>query len=257
MLTFDSRVWSDLHHAYGPASSIPALLLRLRVNPDTDTWDEIWSHLCHQGTVYTATYAAVPHIAAILQDANTRAKLDLVRFLGAVAGSIDRSPIPDFLDADYVASIRTAAQTAKDLLDNRQWDQTEFIYLLESVAALHGCTGPGRLLHHLADGELQTYCPECKQFLVASVRSSGFFICAADQYCKPTSHETEVRPCDLNPARGGSEPDSASNLSWLVASAIQADQAEVAFWLSCLYGLARCPQCSVTFDLMASIEAEF
>jgi len=234
MLTLDSPVWSDLGHAYGSASNIPALLLRLRLDADTDTWDEIWGHLCHQGTVYTATYAAVPHIAAILQDANTGEKLNLVLFLGAVARSTDRSPIPDAFVADYVASIRAAAQKAKEMLDSQKLVQGEFIYLLESVAALHGCTGPGRVLSGLADEEFQTYCPECKQFLIASVRSSGFFIYAADQYCKPTSEETEVLPCSLNPGLAGSEPDCDSNLSWLVAAARQADHAQVAFWLRCL-----------------------
>jgi len=145
----------------------------------------------------------------------------------------------------------------KEMLDSRQWVQGEFIYLLESMAALHGCTAPGRLLHGLADEEFQTYCPECKQFLLASVRSSGFFIYAADQYCKPTSDEAEVLPCSLDLDPAGSEPDCDSNLSWLVAVARQADHAQVAFWLRCLYGIARCPQCSATFDLMASIEAEF
>src|SRR6185369_15883934 len=105
MLALDSPKWSKRHHAYGLASDIPALLMRLRDRPDSETWDDVWSHLCHQGTVYTATYAAVPHIAAILQDADSDEKYWLLQFLGNVAGSIDRAPIPTFLEADYVASI--------------------------------------------------------------------------------------------------------------------------------------------------------
>jgi hypothetical protein len=257
MLTLDSPKWCELYHAYGPASDIPRLLMRLRTCPDEDTWDDVWSCLCHQGTVYTATYAAVPHIAALLQDADTDVKVNLVIFLGSVAGSTDRQPIPDFLEAEYVASIKTAAHAAKDLVDSRKWPQVDFVYLLESVAALYGCTVPGQVLHCLADGEIQTYCPECKQFLLASVRSSGFFLYAADQYCKPASDETEVVPCDLASDSVGSEPNCANNFSWLVALASQSGQAMVAFWLRCLYGLARCPKCSATFDLIASIEAEF
>src|SRR5262245_2479388 len=120
MLTLESPKWSNLHHAYGRASDVPALLVRLRDNSDGYRWDDIWSHLCHQGTVYTATYAAVPHIAALLQAADTDEKVNLMLFLGNVAASTDRSPIPDFLEADYVASIRVAAQAAKELLASRQ-----------------------------------------------------------------------------------------------------------------------------------------
>src|SRR5262245_54778561 len=52
--------WGQLRHAYGAASDVPALLARLAPEPEADVWEELWSRLCHQSTVYSASFAALP-----------------------------------------------------------------------------------------------------------------------------------------------------------------------------------------------------
>jgi hypothetical protein len=64
--------WSALNHAYGTADDIPALLRRAAnaVAPNDyrdEPWFSLWSALCHQGDVYTASYAAVPELVEIAQ----------------------------------------------------------------------------------------------------------------------------------------------------------------------------------------------
>jgi len=71
MLDLDDRGWSEVTHAYGPAPDIPPLLRQLRdFPPATDYRAEpyfsLWSALCHQGDVYSGSYAAVPHLVAAL-----------------------------------------------------------------------------------------------------------------------------------------------------------------------------------------------
>jgi hypothetical protein len=63
--TIDSVSWADLKHAYGDASDVPALLRRLgsddagdREGALYDLYGTIW----HQGSVYSATAAAVPFL---------------------------------------------------------------------------------------------------------------------------------------------------------------------------------------------------
>jgi hypothetical protein len=77
MLSLDSPRWSTLQHAYGAASDIPALLRQLPDFPPSEgtkePWFTIWSSLAHQGDVYTASFAAVPHIVAGLATNPTRA----------------------------------------------------------------------------------------------------------------------------------------------------------------------------------------
>jgi hypothetical protein len=73
VLSLSSSEWSNLSHAYGPAGDIPALLKQLESYPSStggaELWDSLWSALCHQGDVYPASFAAVPHIVQILSAA--------------------------------------------------------------------------------------------------------------------------------------------------------------------------------------------
>jgi hypothetical protein len=66
--------WSQLEHAYGEASNVPHLLSatrRARQATD-DAVAELFHTIWHQGTVYSATVAAVPFIAAMAADDNIR-----------------------------------------------------------------------------------------------------------------------------------------------------------------------------------------
>ncbi|MDH3973811.1 MAG: hypothetical protein OEV42_05990 [Deltaproteobacteria bacterium] len=71
MLRLESNRWSELQHAYGEASDIPDMLRKLASNPpykdyESEPYFSLWSALCHQDDVYTASYAATPHIIKIL-----------------------------------------------------------------------------------------------------------------------------------------------------------------------------------------------
>jgi hypothetical protein len=71
MLPLNSDKWSELQDAYGPATNIPELLQQLSLDPrpkrnyTEEPWFSLWSALCHQGDIFTASYAAVPHIIQI------------------------------------------------------------------------------------------------------------------------------------------------------------------------------------------------
>lgn len=71
MLSLSSPRWQELEHAYGSAGDIPALLEQLDSLPtdegESEPWFPIWSSLAHQGDVYSASFAAVPHVIAALE----------------------------------------------------------------------------------------------------------------------------------------------------------------------------------------------
>ncbi len=58
LIALDDPRWAALQHAYGAADDIPELLANLSIpkdersedDPIEDTWEELWSSLCHQGT---------------------------------------------------------------------------------------------------------------------------------------------------------------------------------------------------------------
>lgn len=57
------------------AADIPALLRKLasstgpKASYQDEPWFSLWSSLCHQGNVHTASYAAVPHIVRTASEA--------------------------------------------------------------------------------------------------------------------------------------------------------------------------------------------
>ena len=58
--------WSRLKHAYGSASDLPRLFEGIGDPEAADiAWEDLWASLCHEGTVYTASFAALPVLADI------------------------------------------------------------------------------------------------------------------------------------------------------------------------------------------------
>jgi hypothetical protein len=84
MLSLDSPKWSELSHAYGSASDMPALIRQLDDFPsarnNAEPWYSIWSALAHQGDVYSASFAAVPHVVRAISIAPTRASNTYFQF---------------------------------------------------------------------------------------------------------------------------------------------------------------------------------
>lgn len=79
----DEINWSQLHHAYGEASDVPALIRKL-LSQDKDERDkavhELFGNIWHQGTVYEASSHAVPSLYELLKLPETPDKL-IVAFL--------------------------------------------------------------------------------------------------------------------------------------------------------------------------------
>lgn len=71
MIELGDPRWEKLSHAYGSAADIPELLRQLagatgpKIRYDSEPWFTLWSSLCHQGDVYDASYAALPHLTVV------------------------------------------------------------------------------------------------------------------------------------------------------------------------------------------------
>ncbi|MEW1774090.1 hypothetical protein [Streptomyces sp. NPDC086777] len=91
----DQVDWARLHHAYGSAEDVPALLRDL-ASPVEETAagaeEELWSSIVHQGTVYAATAPAVPFLARLVAEGVRRSAL--LGMLGVIAGSGDEHDLP-------------------------------------------------------------------------------------------------------------------------------------------------------------------
>jgi hypothetical protein len=104
--------WSELSHAYGFAGDTEPLLRSLYDFPpesrsQAEPWHTLWSSLCHQGDVYSASFAAVPVIVDALRTRPESATLSYFQLpvcieLARVEHHFD---VPDDLEKPYFAAI--------------------------------------------------------------------------------------------------------------------------------------------------------
>lgn len=146
MTPFDNLHWANLQTATGDALAVPGFLenLSLSTKPQTsstqDPWYSLWSMLCHQGEIYTASYAAAPLIIQIGVAAQwpidpnfllLPASIEHARLLGAAP------PLPVPLKHDYI----TALSLLPNLLAtnaSREWDRTFTKAALYTLAVTKG-----------------------------------------------------------------------------------------------------------------------
>ena len=145
MVPLESSEWNRLQHAYGAASDIPDLLRRLVADPrpkkpHDEPWESLWSSLCHQGDVYTASYAAVPHIVQIAL--NTTGPIDFSFFLlparVEIARQRKRGPeVPQDLEWAYFSALRSLIECASRHAAD-EWDGDMVLCVLGAIAAAKG-----------------------------------------------------------------------------------------------------------------------
>lgn len=145
MLSLTSSRWSELHHAYGAASDIPELLLQLSTLPESngkaEPWFSLWSALAHQGDVYEASFAAVPHVVDAA--ATNPLQADSVYFQFPAWVEICRKKqgidVPSELSAAYFDALSKLPSLVA-AASGRQWDADFLQCALSAIAAAKGQT---------------------------------------------------------------------------------------------------------------------
>jgi hypothetical protein len=143
MLDLDSPDWKGLSHAYGSARDVPGMLRALRLgNGDADAWERIYGSLCHQGDVFPASFAAVPHIVAIAEERPPDQRLEFWSFVGSIAagGSRDGKGLPDDLQTAYVKALERMVPQVYGALIARPADESEAV-----LAEVPGVEGVGEV----------------------------------------------------------------------------------------------------------------
>lgn len=140
MLSLDDPLWNQLEHAYGKASDTPNLLRKLASSTapsagyKSEPWYSLWSSLCHQDDVYTASYAAVPHIVQIAGNTATPIDFSFFQLPAAVEVSRQRGRgpgIPEQLAGGYHRALAQLGECVS-IHRNDAWDRP----MLLSAAAV-------------------------------------------------------------------------------------------------------------------------
>ena len=178
MLSLVSPTWKELRHAYGPAEDIPNLIRAVAESEPTTAsrrlspWGEVWGRLCHQGDVYSATYAAVPHLVAIAERGSLEVRLEVLIFCGTVCLSAERlvgGPVPASLIESFDAAVETMKELslgiAREAAAQDMLVRYPLPYLLQAILALRfGAESVVCLLDRLVEDvcEVEVECPECE-----------------------------------------------------------------------------------------------
>lgn len=145
MLSLDSPRWNELCHAYGNASDIPVLLARLvempQSNGEEEPWFSLWSSLAHQGDVYSASFAAVPHVIEALARSPLKADSAYFQFPAwiEICRQRHKSSIPGDLEADYFASLARFPKLVAAASEGN-WDSEMLQCAMAALAVAKGNT---------------------------------------------------------------------------------------------------------------------
>ena len=229
--------WAELRHAYGTAEDVPALLVAAEKSGADfgPAWDQLWSRLCHQGTVYTASYAALPILADIAHrqvHAGGSAPLDLA---AAIVASTDGPSDSSVARHEHADALLLMHQLAEHNLSQVTGD-VDFIYALQALMAFEDGGVWQRNLDHLADGELPLECPSCREFLILRLSEPDPSLAV---YGDHTPTPTRVLPADPSDSLG----------ERMLMLTRRAGRTGVVSKLRHVLGSAVCPACGTAFHV--------
>jgi hypothetical protein len=246
MLDLDSPRWSELGHAYGDAADLPDLLRRLSAG-DGSVMNDLFGSVCHQGSVYSASYAVLPHLVTAARAADdTELRAEILILAGSIrASSDDRSgaqPAPD-IHASYERALPDALELAVATL-RAPMDAFTAVHLLQAAAALKGYMTLGRVLDGFLDEEFSPVCPGCGRDLYVRPDGVGLTVAAEDPVSVPDTKRVQVAP--------GPIPGSmlAPAFEWLMQVGGSSALSKIGESLPFLFGSAVCPACDHTFSLI-------
>jgi hypothetical protein len=251
--------WTRLRHAYGAAADVPALLDNLTPDPADEVWGELWSRICHQGSVYSASFAALPALADAAARWQPRQRAQPLALAGCILASEDcvdngASNLVDVFFQENREVVRRFQELCQDSLAQPGLPEGDFIYLLQSARSFDGDRFWGRKLDQLSGGEFSGICPHCEVDLYLVIGKYGYFS-TAENWVSPgkSPGSVQVRPdvkiAPIEPARGALAPTG----QWMYDCCIAANQAELAKCIRYLFGSSTCTTCGENFQLQESL----
>ncbi|MEW1647863.1 hypothetical protein [Streptomyces sp. NPDC091219] len=245
MTTID---WSGLSHAYGSAEDIPGLFARLGGAEDDEVWQELWGSLCHQGSVYDASWAALPVLTDIALGRAPGGAVQAVTMAGLITTDPDEEN-----RARYTREIGQLLAVARDLRADPGQDAHTFVYLQMAVLAFEDGGVWAEALEGINSEEYEVECPECEEGLFVAFGSYGVFTAAGD-YVTGADGEDAAARTDLVPAA----PEELDGIgARLHGEAVESGQTEVARALTYVFGKASCPSCEAVFTVSEEIESQW
>ena len=230
--------WRLLRDAYGSAEAVETLLARADTD-DRSVWEELWSRLCHQGTVQTASYASLPRLAELASRWHHSTFNQPLFLATCIIASTDGPQRPDEVRAKFADAVRVLRGVAERQVRDAS-DDTDFVYKVQALLATEGDSVWARNLGRLANGEVEFACLECAEQLLAS----------CETWCVTSFDDASVTPRVVD-AADPAQIVSAEARAYSLA--VTGDRPEVAQQLLHLFGVFECPWCGTRASMSAAL----
>jgi hypothetical protein len=248
--------WRSLRHAYGNAADVSGLLDELSPDSQAEVWGKLWSRICHQGTVYSASFAALPVLASAAERWSPTQRVQAVVLAACILTSHDVcGSSRDTLLRPVEWVVPRFRDLCNESLAETGLSKNDFIYLLQAARSFEGDRFWGQQLDHLASGEFSGTCPYCGVDLFLVIGQYGFFT-TAEEWVQPAGGKPGAVVPRPGIKRTPIEPkvDELPEVGrWLFERARGAQQEEVAHWIKCVFGTTVCPSCGGTFEVQDAI----
>lgn len=234
--------WASLHDARGSSEQVPVLLAAAAAaGPDEhEPWVDLWDRLCHQGTVYSASYAALPALARLSLRGDPDGCVYALHLAADIIASTDGPEDSATVRQRYRHELAALHAVAARNLRHAK-DDTAFVYGLEALMAFEDGGVWQRNLHRLANGEAEFECPSCGEFLLLGLDGPPFQL--------ESGTDASVARTTVTPV----EPSAATVEGRLLALARANDRPAVAAALPQLFGDATCPHCHTPFQVSQAL----
>lgn len=238
MLPLDSPRWNLLAGAYNAGGSdVVKQLEEIAANNDSE-YEELFQNICHQHTVCTLSYAAVPHLVAAAKKTPNSEFRDELLFLAAsvCTGHFVGNKAPADIENWYKESVDEARELAIDVLNSAKLSYPS--WSLWSIVALSFLDEVAHALESLCvDEEFELTCPECNTDFLLYPKMAQLVI--------ETENHLVVKS---GPAEGSKWSGVYNWLSELVAGNPELEKESL--FLPSLFGIATCPGCGKEVSLL-------
>jgi len=281
MLDLNSSRWSELRHAYGPAHDVPDLLRALAAESDPrysddisqarenpTPWEQVHSKLCHQSSLYSATFAALPHIVDIAEKDGLGKQKETLLLVGEIEvnGTVDDEIPKDLLPDFQSALIRVRGWSLSVVRKTEVTDRFTLPYLLQSFGGLrYPRSFHVQCLERLTGGDAEIEidsCPRCDEYILVSIGEKRLTTVAVDA----RGHVIEQSAKHTIPDRtsyaerlvtGKEQLDASEDPLWseqetpnvLAALAMERNDVALATRILDLDSMIVCPHCGLSFEI--------
>lgn len=226
------------------------MLDQLVPDPDADIWGEVWSCLCHQMSVYTASFAALPRLTETARGWAPADRTMVLALCGAiVAGAEQVRKEAGDVRATYAAEIGELLRLVNETMC-APIGETDFIYMLQAALAFENVPVWDESLDRLVDGEYEVdECPGCQAHLYVVIGDDERFTTSGDY-----ALDDAVPKGELSPAAPAELDDVARRI---YGTADDLGQEDVAKKLLYVFGTGTCPDCDTRFSVAERIVSSY